>query len=125
MTTNAITAKDRIFDKLSLIPNKKEFITQANTILDALDLTDGLWQELGYSYKAVEICTRIYDMGSSYITRSANDPDMELQTKLHGVTDKAIRLGRKFYQLQQQRMDSSNASSMPQGNGSDSNHNSN
>jgi hypothetical protein len=57
----AIDAKDAILSQLNDVSaDPTEFHATATRILDALELTLGLWNELSYAYKAAEIAKRIY-----------------------------------------------------------------
>lgn len=62
MTRNACDSKDGIWAILNQYDSVPEFCNQADRVMDALMITDGLWEELSYSYKAVEFARHIIEM---------------------------------------------------------------
>ena len=58
----AIAVKDRIVHELQKAETSPmEYVRKAEFILEVLNLTDGLWNDLSYSYKAKEICDKIVE----------------------------------------------------------------
>jgi len=55
----AIAVKDRILHELTKAPSPMAYAQKAEYILEVLSLTDGLWNDLSYAYKAREICDEI------------------------------------------------------------------
>jgi hypothetical protein len=58
----AIAVKDRIINELDKVQDSPvDFANKADFILAVLYLTDGLWNDLSYAYKAKEICDKIVE----------------------------------------------------------------
>lgn len=58
----AIAVKDRILNELHKVQESPiDFAHKAGFILEVLHLTDGLWNDLSYAYKAKEICDIIVE----------------------------------------------------------------
>lgn len=92
-----IDTKDRIWSMLNHADGASDFCDVANRICDTLELTDGLWAGLDYSYKAQEIC--------SHICTRLNDLSTTCQhhmthVKISKTRQKACRLMSHFASLQ-------------------------
>ena len=64
---NAVNSKDRIIRELNEADTYEKFVETAPRIVAAIDLTIGLWIELGYLYKAKEIAQRVVQEANRYL----------------------------------------------------------
>jgi hypothetical protein len=101
MAIDCVTVKDRILGQLNEVwENPMEFCKLSERVLDMLKMTDGIWNELGYSYKAQEICNKIAD---NVRQMSQNTNHAAISNRLGAVYDEARTIGDHFYRLQSDR----------------------
>lgn len=101
MTIDCVTVKDRILGQLNEVwDDMMAFCRLSERILDTLKMTDGIWNELGYSYKAQEICGKIADHVREM---SYNTSHAAISNKLNAVYNEACATRDHFHRLQSDR----------------------
>ena len=101
MAIDCVTVKDRILGQLNEVwENPMEFCKLSERVLDMLKMTDGIWNELGYSYKAQEICGRIAD---NVRQMSYNTSHAAISNRLNVVYNEACATRDHFHRLQSDR----------------------
>jgi hypothetical protein len=98
---SAVESKDRLLKEVNEISSLPEFMLRSAMIGTALDMTQGLWAELGYAYKAQEILEALLSKLSN-LEDNAKDFGEIIQVQFaRTIIEKQIE---GFYQLQQERM---------------------
>lgn len=101
MPRNAMNSKDGIWAILNQYESSIGFCKQAERVMDALMITDGLWEELSYSYKAAEIATHIISMCNRFDRGCTHHMTCE---RLFKIKTKAYEVQRHFNSMQNDRM---------------------
>lgn len=104
-TTNNFTAvavKDRILHELHKAEcSPMEYVRKAEFILEVLCLTDGLWNDLSYSYKAKEICDQIVERVRQFkIEVEGSTNNKQIMTRLEILRVNASKHSIAFFRLQ-------------------------
>ena len=100
----AIDSKDKLINRIDSINDLGTLLLMAPIIGTAMDMTQGIWTELGYAYKAKEILERLKDRLCHFEAISSESKNMmELfQIQLSkAIIDAQIE---EFHHLQQERM---------------------
>lgn len=98
---SALESKDRLFKEVNEISSLPEFMLRSAMIGTALDMTQGLWAELGYAYKAKEILEALV-LKLNQLENETENMLQIIQVKFaRTIIEKQIE---EFYQLQQERM---------------------
>jgi hypothetical protein len=98
----AVATKDRLWDLLNDAPDKMEFLAAAELVLSTVQLTQGMWVELSYCYKVVELAEAINDRCRSYLDHCQHAMTIK---RIEKVRQDAWMVRSHFYHLQQARMD--------------------
>lgn len=96
-TVDAVAVKDRMWSMLNGADDVMDFCKTAESVMLALKLTDGLWKELDYAYKAREIVTHI---GSRLFAMSGTCQHHQTHLKIESVKEEANRMALHFHNLQ-------------------------
>lgn len=86
------------FGTLEKIP----YCEQAEKVLFVLDTCQGMFNEAGYAYKAVEIAQRIADQCWEFLGHCAHAQTIK---RVEITRNRALILVQRFHDLQQARMD--------------------
>jgi len=99
---SAIAVKDRITHDLQKAETSPmEYVRKAEVVLEILNMTDGLWNELSYAYKAREICDQIVERVRKYkieVEESTNNK--QIMKRLQVVQEFAEKQSVTFFRLQ-------------------------
>ena len=102
----AVAVKDRIINELSKAEiDPMVYVRKAEFILEVLCLTDGLWNELFYAYKAKEICDQIVDRVRKYkieVEESTNNK--QILKRLNTLQEFAQKQSVAFHRLQSDKL---------------------
>lgn len=101
MPRNAMDSKDGIWAILNKYDSVPEFCDQADRVMDALMITDGLWEELNYSYKAGEFAKHIVEMCNNFERGCHHHMTLQRLTK---TKQAAWKVETHFNHLQTDRM---------------------
>lgn len=94
---DAVAVKDRIWSMLNESDSAMDFCNKAESVMFVLKMTDGLWNELNYAYKAREIVTHI---SSRLFAMSGTCQHHQTHLKIESVKEEANRMALHFYNLQ-------------------------
>ena len=98
----AIAVKDRILNELhNAETSPMEYVRKASFILEVLVLTDGLWNDLSYSYKAQNICNIIVERTRQFqieVEESTNNK--QTMNRLRTLQEFAQKQSIAFFRLQ-------------------------
>lgn len=105
---NAIDQKDLLLELVHQAGTVDEQCQRWHRVLSALELTLGLWSELGYAYKGHEICEIIIAMVNLEMRIEADvnrhhATARKIERLLEEVRGEAIRISSLFYNEQQAR----------------------
>lgn len=95
--TTAVDTKDRLLAMLNSADDKMQYLTLAEIVMNTISITQGMWVEAGYAYKAAEICRKISDQCFFY-TRDYNHA-MTLR-RINTVRNQAEEMITRFSKLQ-------------------------
>jgi len=106
---NAVTQKDVLFALVNEDGTVEERCQRWHRVLSALELTVGLWSELGYAYKGVDLTRLIEDTANRLqIEESHKDRHHATAKKIEQLLDEVKQEAWKiqviFYAEQQARM---------------------
>lgn len=102
-----LETKDRLWDMLSQARDedgrwdKIAYCEQAEKVLFVLDTTQGMFAELRYAYKAMEICERISDVCWEFLGHCCHAMTIK---RVERVRNQALVLVSRFHRLQQEAM---------------------
>jgi hypothetical protein len=99
---SAIAVKDRITHELQKAETSPmEYARKAEFVLEVLTITDGLWNELSYAYKAREICEQIVERVRKYkIEVEDSTNNKQILKRLEIVQEFAQKQSVTFFRLQ-------------------------
>jgi hypothetical protein len=97
----AIDSKNRIVEEIREIDNFEQLMMKCAMIGSALDVTQGLWAELGYAYKAKEILEMLLVKLSILESNVSNIAEIIQAKFARSIIETQID---EFYHLQQERM---------------------
>ncbi len=101
MTRTAMDSKDGIWAILNQYDSTIGFCNQADRVMDALMIMDGLWEELNYSYKAAEFAKHIVAMCNQFERGCSHHMTNE---RLFRTKQAAWKVEKHFNHLQTDRM---------------------
>ena len=97
----AIAVKDRILHELSRASSPMAYAQKSEYILEVLCLTDGLWNDLCYAYKAKEICDEIARVLRDHVTHIEQTTNhTAILNRLRTVLGSANNQSVAFFRLQ-------------------------
>ena len=94
----ATQTKDHLLGLLQ-VENHNEFLENALKVMEAMVLTKGLWAELGYAYKGVDIAVLINDRCVDLLRDCHHAVTIE---KINRVLVESNKTHQVFFRLQQE-----------------------
>ena len=101
LAMTAENQKDILLDLLNEPVTDEERLEVIPKVLSALELTAGLWAELGYAYKGCEICERMIVLLNNMLDNCGHYKRHE---KVGRIKGDAIRIAGLFAAMQHQYM---------------------